>query len=105
MEEIPHNPSGAAPDYAHSNSVASAPPPPSEVKVRTMRSDLESITKSGGGLPHFENIKVASLSMDRGSASEVAAAKSKNSAVIILIVIAALVVLVALGYFVYSRFF
>lgn len=33
------------------------PPPPSEVKVRTMKSDLEEMAKSGGGLPQFHTVK------------------------------------------------
>jgi hypothetical protein len=36
-----------------------APPPPAEVKVRTLRSDLASIAASGGGLPHYANVKIA----------------------------------------------
>ena len=36
-----------------------APPPPTEVKVRTLRSDLASIAASGGGLPHYANVKIA----------------------------------------------
>ena len=37
----------------------SAPPPPQEVKVRTLKSDLASIAQSGGGLPRYENVKIA----------------------------------------------
>lgn len=37
----------------------SAPPPPQEVKVRTLKSDLASMAASGGGLPRYENVKIA----------------------------------------------
>ena len=35
-----------------------APPPPQEVKVRTLKSDLASIAASGGGLPKYQNVKI-----------------------------------------------
>ncbi len=63
-----------SPFAAHAeNNSAGAPPPPAEVKVRTMRSDLESMTKSGGGLPQFENVKVAGLAIEREAPRMVAA--------------------------------
>jgi hypothetical protein len=40
------------------NSGANVPPPPSEVKVRTMRSDIDGMTKMGGGLPQFKTVAV-----------------------------------------------
>lgn len=42
-----------------------APPPPSEVKIRTMRSDLSSMAQSGGGIPRFESVTVDGLSMEK----------------------------------------
>ena len=44
--------------------VTTAPPPPSEVKVRTMRSDIDSMMKSGGGAPSYQNVSVSGLSLD-----------------------------------------
>lgn len=75
----------------------SAPPPPPEVKVRTMRSDLESMAESGGGSPKFQTVKVAGLAVAQG--------KKKNAAIIALVTIAALAVLGLLGYFAYQMFF
>ena len=49
------------------------PPPPAEVKVRTMASDLESMAKSGGGLPQFQNVSVAGLQVEREAPGAVAA--------------------------------
>ncbi len=40
------------------------PPPPLEVKIRTMRSDIDSMMKSGGGAPSFQNVAVAGLSLE-----------------------------------------
>lgn len=44
---------------------AGVPPPPSEVKVRTMHSDLESMAKSGGGMPRFQDVEVSNLSIEK----------------------------------------
>lgn len=44
---------------------AGVPPPPSEVKIRTMHSDLESMAKSGGGMPTFQNVAVDNLSIEK----------------------------------------
>lgn len=41
------------------------PPPPAEVKIRTMRSDIESMMRSGGGAPSFQNVAVSGLSLER----------------------------------------
>lgn len=41
------------------------PPPPSEVKIRTMRSDIESMMQSGGGAPSYQTVSVEGLSMDK----------------------------------------
>jgi len=35
-----------------------APPPPQEVKVRTLKSDLASVAASGGGSPRYANVKI-----------------------------------------------
>ena len=40
------------------------PPPPPEVKIRTMRSDIESMMESGGGAPAFRDVAVSGLSME-----------------------------------------
>ena len=42
-----------------------APPPPAEVKVRTLKSDLASIAVSGGGLPKYQNVKIAEREGDK----------------------------------------
>jgi hypothetical protein len=44
--------------------VTTAPPPPSEVKVRTMRSDIDSMMKSGGGAPSYQNVSISGLSLE-----------------------------------------
>lgn len=52
-------------DLNAENDIPGVPPPPAEVKVRTMRSDIESMKQSGGGLPQFQNVTVEGLSMER----------------------------------------
>ena len=41
------------------------PPPPAEVKIRTMRSDIESMMRSGGGAPSFQDVAVSGLTLER----------------------------------------
>jgi hypothetical protein len=36
-----------------------------EVKIRTMRSDIESMRRSGGGTPSFRDVAVKGLSMEK----------------------------------------
>jgi len=80
--------------------VAGAPPPPTEVKIRTMKSDIAGLAASGGGMPHFENIKVSGLSLEKGI--DTPEAVHKNNAIIaILITIIAVAVLGTLAYFAY----
>lgn len=55
------------------NAIPGVPPPPAEVKVRTMKSDIESMAKSGGGLPQFQNVSVAGLQVEREAPPMVAA--------------------------------
>ncbi len=69
----------------------SAPPPPQEVKVRTLKSDLASIAASGGGLPKYQNVKIA----------ETPAEKSRNFASLTttIIVVVLVVIIVAIGFY------
>ena len=60
-------------DSNSQNNVLGVPPPPAEVKVRTMQSDLESMAKSGGGSPQFQNVSVAGLRVEREAPGVVAA--------------------------------
>jgi hypothetical protein len=46
--------------------VTTALPPPSEVNIRTMRSDLASMRASGGGMPQFRKVAVSGLSLEKG---------------------------------------
>jgi len=41
------------------SNLPTAPPPSKEVKVRTLKSDLASIAASGGGLPQYQNVRIA----------------------------------------------
>jgi predicted RND superfamily exporter protein len=78
-----------------------APPPPQEVKVRTMQSDLVSMAESGGGLPRYQNVKIAGASV---AAQDTQKTARKTSLVVaILSIVAVLIVLVA-GYFAYQAF-
>ncbi|HUC02182.1 MAG TPA: hypothetical protein VMA75_04790 [Candidatus Paceibacterota bacterium] len=41
------------------------PPPPSQVKIRTMRSDIDAMMRSGGGAPVFQNVPVSGLTLEK----------------------------------------
>ncbi|MBI4087729.1 MAG: hypothetical protein HY434_02785 [Candidatus Liptonbacteria bacterium] len=82
-------------------SLPNVPPPPLEVKVRTLRSDLESMAKSGGAVPQFQTVKGPSLAdfeKQVADATEKPANKTKT------IVVAVLAILLTLGivYFSYQ---
>lgn len=80
-------------------------PPPVEVKIRTMKSDVAGLAASGGGMPHFENVSVPGLSLNsKGDQPSAAFDSGKKSQplVIAVITIVALIVLGALIYFAYK---
>jgi hypothetical protein len=93
-------------DEAQAGVVAAPPPPPSEVKIRTMRSDLASMTKTGGGLPQFENVKFSGPSAGRGESGANFGARFKNKSDIALIgaFVAVLIALSIVGWFLYQKF-
>lgn len=96
----PPNAGAAAP-------IQNVPPPPPEVRIRTMKSDLESIRQSGGGAPQFRTIRAPSLVFERAEAAKKSVESKKKTGKLWLIVIP-LVALVALGaaaYLAYGLFF
>lgn len=74
-----------------------APPPP-EVKVRTFSSDLESMARSGGGLPQFKRVPVSQAMID-GKESGLPKAISKILMPVVLAVILGIII-----YFIYVVF-
>jgi hypothetical protein len=42
---------------------SSVPPPPAEVKVRTMKSDIEGVAQAGGGMPQFKTVAVEGMGL------------------------------------------
>ncbi len=89
------NPSGT--DLSAST-LTGAPPPPQEVKVRTMASDLASMTASGGGMPRFENVKITSV---QDAAAHQGAGAKKTSFIVAVVCIAAVLLVLIGGYFAY----
>lgn len=71
----------------------SAPPPPQEVKVRTLKSDLASIAQSGGGLPRYQDVKIAQTPAQK--------AKNLSSLITTVVIIVLFAIIVAIAvYFV-----
>ncbi len=81
----------------------SAPPPPPEVKVRTMKSDLALMAKSGGGLPRFETVRVYGLPTENGNAGSAEKPARKIDPILWILIAVAVLVIVALGYFLFKR--
>ena len=92
--------------------IPGAPPPPPEVKVRTMRSDLESMARSGGGAPRFENVAIsgftaqneATQTSDPAAQNNGSPAPSKSLIGPILVAVVAIAALAVVGYFAYTVF-
>ena len=78
-----------------------APPPPQEVKVRTMASDLASMAASGGGLPQFQNVKIVS---DPAVRRDVEKTARKTSLVVAVLSIVAILIVLVAGYFAYQAY-
>ena len=91
--------------FTASDSLATAPPPPPEVKIRTMRSDVESMAKTGGGLPQFQNVKVSGLSEEKPAASATVKTESKSNILLIALLIVVVAALIVVGWFAYEKFF
>lgn len=87
-------------EQSSSLSSPNVPPPPAEVKVRTMRSDIDGIAKSGGGSPQFKTVPVEGMDLAKsrvgyGASGEIAISDQKNGfpwwiAVIGIIAVAAI---------------
>jgi hypothetical protein len=108
------------PSSPFQGNIPGAPPPPPEVKVRTMHSDLESMARSGGGAPQFENVAVAGLAAQQNqaavsvtnattpgqpqSAAVAGGAPAKSIIGAILVAVVAIVALAVVGYFAYTIF-
>lgn len=71
----------------------SAPPPPQEVKVRTLKSDLASIAASGGGLPRYQNVRIAE---SKGAAKNVSGLMTKIAIAALIVIILAIVIYFAI---------
>jgi hypothetical protein len=89
--------------------LTTAPPPPTEVKIRTMKSDIAMMAASGGGgVPQFENVHVAGLATQNESKQDAATnavrANSKSNLLLIVVLVVALIALAVIGWFVYLRF-
>lgn len=81
------------------------PPPPPEVKVRTMATDIEFMAKSGGSTPQFQNIKAPGLaSLTPGTRIE-EPAEPTNKLLIAVVSVIAVALALAIAYFVYQIFF
>lgn len=81
-----------------SNGASTAPPPPQEVKIRTMKSDLASVAESGGGLPQFQNVKIALGAQRSGDGKN----GQKGNLLAIIIAVVAVLVVAAVAYFGYQ---
>ena len=91
-------------DPQSQTSVVAAPPPPSEVKIRTMRSDIAMLSASGGGLPRFENVKIAGLSEKGEGVTAITRSESKNNLALIITIPALVIALGVIAWVGFTRF-
>ncbi|OGY99711.1 MAG: hypothetical protein A2945_01785 [Candidatus Liptonbacteria bacterium RIFCSPLOWO2_01_FULL_52_25] len=80
----------------------SVPAPPPEVKVRTLRSDLASLSQSGGMRAEFKSVAAPVVAKEDGMSSEVVAT---NKIKTIVAVVVALALIVGVGFFAHKLFF
>ena len=84
------------PDQDNIQILPTAPPPPQEVKVRTLKSDIASIAASGGGLPRYANVKIAPKSEPKKSS------RGSNLFMILAIVVL-LAIILAVGFYFFNQ--
>ena len=108
MEEIGNNYTTGE-EISHSESFANIPAPTAEVKVRTMRSDLASLSTTGGGMPQFSKVNIEGLSISKaniGTAVNITKPKKNNKSVaFFLIILVAVAVLIAIAWLGFNIFF
>ncbi len=80
----------------------SVPPPPPEVKVRTMKSDLESMARSGGAAPQFQSVKAPVIPV--AEARIVASEEKVKPVWMVVMIVLAVSLLAAIAYFAYQVF-
>jgi len=87
-------------------SVPNIPPPPPEVKIRTMKSDLESMAQSGGGAPQFKTVRAPSLVFAREESPKkpVAGEERAGKFWLITVPLIAIALLAGIIYFAYNFF-
>ena len=84
----------------------SVPPPPPEVKIRTLKSDLESMSESGGGQPQFKSVKAPVIPIEKKPKSSGPRAKPLSIETgTFVVVLIAIVLLAAIAFFSYQLFF
>ena len=81
--------------------VPSIAPPPTEVSIRTMASDLASLGETGGGPPRPRNVAVPSLQQSTNEGANDVSASSSSSKVIVtgIVVVASAAGLFFAGYY------
>ena len=80
----------------------SVPPPPPEVRVRTFRSDVESMSQSGGMQAQFRNVPAPVISKEGAAFAE---AVTTNKVKIIVAVVVAIALTAGVAFFAYRLFF
>ena len=83
------------------------PPPPSDVTVRTLASDLQSLKETGGNRPKPKSITLTLSAKDEDARQEAAAKKSSNqispkSSRLKMLIVSAIGLLILIGLGIYA---
>ncbi len=85
------------------------PPPPAEVKVRTMHSDIEGVANAGGGAPQFRTVSVEGMGLPKsriGGSTDAQSASSSGNGFpwwIVILGVGVLGIIIWFGYAILSK--
>lgn len=95
--------SGAAELTMAEKAAPKVPPPPMDIALRTMESDMKSILETGGSHPKAISISLDSKDPASPPKPPTISAKSRNNLITILIVSVTVLILIGLGFFFWKQ--
>ncbi len=87
-------------EQSESDKTAYVPPPPTEITIRTLESDIKSMILSGGNFPKSEKIILAS-SVSQNKPGMLAGLNNPKSKAVIWVLVLAIIIIGSFIYFIY----